>query len=43
MRKEIILNLEKIGEEYKKAKIERFKKGYPVKFKRTKPGKNSKV
>jgi len=37
MRKEIILNLEKIEEEYKKAKIERFKKGYPVKFKRTKP------
>ena len=37
MRREIILNLEKIEEEYKKAKIERFEKGYPLKFKRTKP------
>ncbi|RUM31377.1 MAG: hypothetical protein DSY42_02870 [Aquifex sp.] len=37
MRKEIILNLEKIEEEYRKAKIERLKKNYPVRFKRTKP------
>ena len=36
MKKEITLSLEKIAEEYKKAKIERFRKGYPIKFKRTK-------
>ncbi|WP_164930554.1 hypothetical protein [Aquifex aeolicus] len=35
MKKEIVLSLEKIDEEYKNARIERFKKGYPIKFRRT--------
>ncbi|GAB6065821.1 hypothetical protein JCM9492_09130 [Aquifex pyrophilus] len=37
MKKEITLNLEKIEKEYNKVKIERFKKGYPLRFKRTRP------
>ena len=37
MKREVILSLSKVDEEYKKAKLERLKKGYPIKFKRTKP------
>ncbi len=37
MKKEIVLSLNKVEEQYKKAKLERFKKGYSIKFKRTKP------
>jgi len=37
MKREKILRLESVSEEYKRAKLERFKRGYPLKFKRTKP------
>ncbi len=37
MKKRIIISLETLDEEYKKEKLFRFKSGYPLRFKRTKP------
>ena len=37
MRKKFSLSFSEIEERYKKESLERVKKGYPIKFKRTKP------